>query len=113
MSKENLFSWGDVFVLGMESATVNSCKGFLLMAFREYNNVIGSDEVNQSHWSSLFKMVELVAVKLGYHGTLELCLEEMEPKLIEALQQIVSKEDMNKFIMECSDCYEGKEHKNK
>ena len=89
----------------MSGLSNDQIKGSILTSFMVYKQCILADkETPSSQW---FHFHDLVALKWGYYGDLDLYIEKMEERWTKEIIGFKTRSDINKFIQSVGDFKES------
>lgn len=108
---EKNYSLGERLIDGMNHIPFDRWRDIVWVSFQEYKKEIWSD--SSDRWNPWYSFLDFVASKFGYYGDLDLHIETMEVRLHKLLSDMKSKDDANKFIIECGDHIEAQERMHK
>jgi hypothetical protein len=95
MNKE--VSLGQHMVQAMSDLTDQEWKSSLMEAFQDYEKHLNNEEDTSNPW---FYFLDLIALKWGFYGDLDLYLKDMEKKLSLVMLKLDNREQINGFILE-------------
>lgn len=93
-------SLGNLMVQSMSKLSLDDLKYSMMVSFQDYKKSIFDDEPKSDPW---LHFLDLVALKWGYYGDLDIYIEEMETRLATILHSATERDFLNDFIKSVGD----------